>query len=123
MWLALRRSVTVLAIYTVALHTTLWGIAPAHSALPVDPLSVICHSEASAPANPTPIHGPLSSASCDHCNLCSAATPPVPLETALAIRFEPARTLRVLRPVNLARHDGIASDSKLARGPPAFALT
>ena len=121
MWLALRRSVTVLAIYTVALHTTLWGIAPAHSALPVDPLSVICQSEASAPV--PPIHGPLSSASCDHCNLCSAAKPPVPPETALTMRFEPARTLAVLRPVNLARHDGIASDPKLARGPPAFALT
>jgi hypothetical protein len=47
----LRKSVTFLAIYTIALHAILWGLA----ALPTttnafDPLTVICHSEGSAPA-------------------------------------------------------------------------
>src|SRR5262249_31242172 len=43
---------------------------------------------------------------CDHCNLCNGATPPLPPDTMLANRFEPARTLHVLRPVNVARYFG-----------------
>src|SRR5262245_50569103 len=121
MWQALRRSATVLTIYTVALHTALWGIAPRYSALPVEPLSIICHSEASGPSHPAPIDGPLPSGPCDHCKLCSAVTPPVPPETVLVTCFRPAQTSQVLRPVDVVRHDAVAANPKLARGPPVFA--
>src|SRR5262249_27010871 len=121
MWLALRRSVTALAIYTIAVHSVLWGIETGHSAPAIDPFSVICHSETSAPANPAPFHqGPLSPAVCDHCTLCSAATSLVPPETFIA-RLEPLRTFKVLRPVDVVRHDAATVDAKLARGPPVFA--
>src|SRR5262245_49001278 len=120
MWLALRRSVTVLATYTIAVHTALWGIETGHSAPAIDPFSVVCHSETSAPANPAPLHGPVSPAPCDHCTLCSAATPLIPPETFIA-RLEPLRTFNVLRPVDVVRHDAGVVDAKLARGPPVFA--
>jgi len=108
------------AIFTVALHAALWGIAPRFSALPVDPFSVICHSEASAPGNAAPIQGPLPSAPCDHCILCSAVTPPVPPEMIHVTWFKAAQTFQVLRPFNIARHASVAADPKLARGPPAI---
>ena len=120
MWLVLRRTVTVLAIYTIALHNALWSVVPAHSALPLDPFSVICHSEASASANPAPVHGPLSPASCDHCKLCSAVTPPLPPETFVT-RLEPLRTFQVLKLVDVVRRDAAVAHPKLARGPPVFA--
>lgn len=119
MWLALRRSVTVLAIYMIAVHTALWGIGTGHAVPVIDPFSVICHSETSAPANPAPFHDPLSPAVCDHCTLCSAATPLIPPETLIA-RLELLRTFKVLRPVHFVRHDA-AVVAKLARGPPVFA--
>jgi hypothetical protein len=111
-----------LAIFAIALHTLLWAaIAPLIAAPSVDPFSVICHSEASGPADQSPNHGPLRPANaCDHCNLCSAVAPPMPGLVLVAI-VEPTRVLQVLRPVNMLRHHAIAADPKLARGPPVFA--
>jgi hypothetical protein len=40
--------------------------------------------------------------------------------TALTARFEPVRTLGIMRPINVARRDEITADPKLARGPPAL---
>jgi len=113
----------MLAAYTIALHTVLWvAVAPFTVAPSVDPFTVICHSEASAPIDPTPTHGPFAPAhACDHCNLCSAVTLLPAPDTLPIARIEPVRTLRVLHPVNIARHDDIAADPKLARGPPVFA--
>jgi len=118
-----RRTVTMLAVYTIALHTVLWvAVAPFTVAPSVDPFTVICHSGASAPTDPAPIHGPFVPArSCDHCNLCSATTLLPAPDTLLVARVEPVRTLRVLHPANIARHHDIAADPKLARGPPVFA--
>jgi hypothetical protein len=117
-----RRTVTVLAIYTIALHTVLWAaVAPFTAAPPVDPLTVVCHSEASAPADPAP-HGPISPAhACDHCNLCSAAAVPLAPNMSVVGRIEPVRTLSILHPANASRRDDVAVDPKLARGPPAIA--
>lgn len=118
-----RQYLSVVAIIAIALHTVLWAaIAPSSAAPAVDPFTVICPSESSAPAEQAPAHGPLAPAhACDHCNLCSASTPPPAPDVALAVRFEPVRTLRVLQPVNVARHDEVTADPKLARGPPTFA--
>jgi len=100
----------------------LWAaVAPPIAVASVDPFTVICHSEATGPADQIPNHGPLTPAhACDHCNLCSAVAPPMP-STALAANVEPAPILRVLRPVDMTRHRAIAADPKLARGPPVFA--
>ena len=118
-----RQFLSVVAAIAVVMHTVLWAaVAPLAASSAVDPFTVICHSETSAPAEQAPDHGPLTPAhACDHCNLCSAAAPPLAPDTALAARFEPVRTLQVLHPTNIARHDDVAADPKLARGPPAFA--
>jgi len=117
-----RPIVTLLAIWVIGLHTVLWAaFAPIVTAAVVDPFTVICHSEASGPASQTPDHGtPAPAHACDHCNLCNTAAPPAP-HSVLAAHVRPARTLQVLHPVNVARHDDIAADPKLARGPPAVA--
>src|SRR5262249_6890138 len=119
----LRRSVGMLAVYVTALHAGLYAaVAPFIVSQVVDPFSIICHSEASTPADQTPAQSPLApTQACDRCNLCGVVTPPLPPDAILADRFEPVRTLQVLRPVNFARHDDIAADPKLARGPPVFA--
>ena len=116
-----RRTVTMLAVSTIALHTVLWvAVAPFTSAPSVDPFTVICHSEAST--DPAPVQLPFAPAhACDHCNLCGAVTLLPAPGTLLVARFEPVRTLRVLHPANIARHDDIAAGPKLARGPPVFA--
>jgi hypothetical protein len=118
-----RHFLSAAAAIAIALHTVLWAaLAPLAANAAVDPFTVICHSQTSAPAEQTPGPGPLLPAhACDHCNLCSAATPPLTPDTTLAARFEPVRTLQVLRPVEFARHDDIAADPKRARGPPVFA--
>ena len=102
-----RYFLSLLAAIAVVMHTTLWAaLAPLAASPIVDPFTIICHSETSAPAEQAPAPGPLTPAhACDHCNLCSAGTPPLAPDTVLAARFEPVRTLQVLRPINIARHD------------------
>ena len=39
-----RRSISWVAIYAIALHAILWGVAPMAAAPASDPFSVICHS-------------------------------------------------------------------------------
>ena len=123
MRLLLRQSVTFLAIYTIALHAILWGLAALPTATNAfDPLTVICHSEASAPAQQAPDRSPLAPAHiCDQCNVCNGVALAVVPNTALMARFEPVRTLQVLHAITVARRNEIATDPKLARGPPAFA--
>jgi len=117
----LRRASGWTAIYAIALHTSLWAAVAPFATPVVDPFTVICHSEASAPADQTPDNGPLLPAhACDHCNLCSAIAPPVPLNTPSA-SVAPARVLQVLRPASIAPRRDVTADPKLARGPPAFA--
>ena len=121
----LKRSVTLLAIYAVALHVILLGLAPiATNRASVDPFSVICHSVASAavagdeaPGKPDLVPGHA----CEHCNLCSAAAPPPAPDTALIGNPAPPRLLQVLRPASHAPRAGIAFRPNLARGPPLFA--
>ena len=125
MRLLLRRGVTLLAIYAVALHVILLGLAPiAANGATVDPFSVICHSAAStalpgdeAPGQPDLVPGHA----CEHCNLCSATAPPSAPDIVLIGDLAPARLLQVLRPASQAARAGIAFRPNLARGPPLFA--
>src|SRR5262245_21214523 len=123
MRLLLRQSVTFLAIYTIALHAMLWGLVVRPTTTNAfDPFTVICHSEASAPAQQAPDRSPLAPAhACDQCNLCNAVVVPAVVNTALIARFEPVQTLQVLHALTVARRDEITADPKLARGPPVFA--
>lgn len=126
MRIGLRRTVSWMAIYAVALHAILLGLASvaADTSAAVDPFSVICHNAASAgaagdeaPANPDLIPGHA----CEHCNLCSATAPPPAPDVAFNVDLRPARILHVLRPVSAAARTGVTSDPKLARGPPLTA--
>ena len=120
-----RRFLSMVAIFSIALHTVLWGaVAPLADGPAIDPFSVICHSRAPT-ASPTD-QSPASPASapthaCDHCNFCSVTTPLAALDTALASHLLPVRLLQVLRPVTVAAHSHLATTPHLARGPPAFA--
>ena len=117
-----RQVLNVTAAFAIALHTVLWAaVAPMAATAAVDPFTVICHSDASGPAEQTPDHGALVPAhACDHCNLCSAMAPPVPLNAPFTT-LAPARVLQVLRPAAIAPHRDATANPRLARGPPAFA--
>ena len=118
----IRQILGMAAAFALALQTALWGIAPMHAALPIDPLAVICHSEASNSTDPAPDGLPSAPAhACDHCNLCNASAPPLPQDTLLAGRFAPTPTFQAPYLVDTARHDDVVTHSRLARGPPAFA--
>lgn len=118
----IRQIVGTAAAFALALQTALWGIAPVGAAQPADPFAVICHSEASASADTAPDdRSPAPAHACDHCNLCSASTPPLRPDTSFVAHVGPTRTLHVLHPTNGARHDHVVVDSRLARGPPVFA--
>ena len=125
MRLVWRRGVTLLAIYAVALHVIFFGFRPinANGAV-VDPLSVICHG--ATPANTSGDQAPDNSNlipghACEHCNLCSAVAPPPSPDVALAGSLGPVRILHVLRPASAITRRGIASNPRLARGPPQIA--
>jgi hypothetical protein len=119
----LRKALSVVAIYAIALHAVLWAFAGsfANAAPGVDPFTVICHSVApdTADDSQTPaLPGHTPSQACDHCNLCSSVAPPPVPEVVLLGRMTPVRVLDVLVPAELGPHDGRAADPRLARGPP-----
>jgi len=113
-----------LAIYAIALHGILLGVAPLMAAPWVDPFSIICHSAApgAAPAEQTPA-GPASAPaqSCDHCTLCSAMAPPDALDGVVISELGPTKLLQRLRTAPAVPRDGIADNPNRARGPPSFA--
>ena len=115
-----RRSISWVAIYAIALHAILWGVAPMAAAPASDPFSVICHSEAASPAGQAPA-APAHTQACDHCNLCSAGPATAALVPVFAGQLAPARLLQILRPVSAALAGHLATTPKLARGPPPFA--
>jgi hypothetical protein len=124
MRLLVQRGMTLLAIYAVALHVILLGLASITvNGATVDPFSVICHSAGpaaagdEAPGKPDLIPGHA----CEHCNVCSAAAPPPAPDSALIGNLIPTRLLQVLRPTSHASRTGIAFRPNLARGPPSFA--
>jgi hypothetical protein len=118
-----RRLLTWIAIYAVALHAILVGLAtPALAGQPAafDPLSAICHSTADGQDDQT-TGRPAPGHACEHCNLCSIAGPPAAPDAALAGILKPARIAHVLRPASGAPIAGLVQSPKLARGPPSAA--
>lgn len=117
-----RRAMSWVAIYAIALHTILLGVTPLFAAPTTDPFSVICHSVApgAAPTEQAPT-APAPTRSCDHCTLCSAMAPPDPLDGVVIAELTPTQLLQVLRPAVAAPRDGIAYHPNRARGPPQAA--
>lgn len=118
----LRRSVTLLAIYAVALHVILLGLAPLATAnASANPFSIICH-DSNGPGGEGPAKsGFIPGHACEHCSLTSALVPPPAPDVALAGRMGPPRVLHVLRPPSTPGRVGLTSDPRLARGPPRAA--
>ena len=121
---SVRQTVSLVAIYAVALHAILFGLAPvlAAGSAAGDPFAIICHSDAQgiAPAEQAPsVPDIIPGNACDHCILCSASTPPM-LESMFAGQLSPTRLLQVLHPVSAAVRTRPAITLHLARGPPNF---
>ena len=114
-----RRAVSWAAIYAVALHAILMGVSPVTNG---ESFSVICRSDAQPLApEQAPNHSDHRPGhACEHCNLCSAAGP-LPAPDTLASILLPLRVTHVLHPAFSATRIGLASDPKLATGPPEVA--
>ena len=110
------------AIYAVAMHTLLTGIAPAFSVNQdsVDPFSVICLHDAGSGSPSSLLSGLVPGHACEHCNLCSAVAPPPSPDLIVFGNLMPSRMLHVLRPASAAPSAGIEYRPNLARGPPIF---
>jgi hypothetical protein len=122
MRMQLRRGVTWLAIYAVALHAILLGLAPiAAASAAADPLSVIClhNTDAGSPAGQQP-SDLVPGHACEHCNLCSAAAPPAAPDLIVSGNLKPARLLQAPRPASATPNSGVSYCPNLARGPPLF---
>jgi Protein of unknown function (DUF2946) len=120
-----RQIVSLVAIWAVALHALLFGVAPmlAGGSAGSDPFAIICHSDAQsvAPAEQVPDRpDSVPGQACDHCNLCSVSASPVPV-SVLAGQLAPMRLLQLLQPVSAAVRSHLAITPHLARGPPNFA--
>lgn len=115
-----RQATSWVAIYAVALHVILLGLAPiAANGASINPFAEICHS--AAPGDDAPGKPDLAPGhACEHCNLCAAAPPPEPAVLPIGALL-PTRTLAVLRPFSHAPRTGIVSSPHLARGPPTSA--
>jgi hypothetical protein len=117
-----KKALSWVAIYTVALHTLLTGIAPALASAQdnVDPFSVICLHDAGAGAPTGLPSGLMPGHACEHCNLCSAVAPPPTPDLVVFGNLMPSRLLQVLRPASAVPAAGIVYHPNLARGPPLF---
>jgi hypothetical protein len=122
---SIRQIVSLVAIYAIALHAILLGVAPvlAGGSAAGDPFAIICHGDAqgTAPAEQAP-SGPdiIPGYACDHCILCSASTPPI-LESIFAGQLSPTRLVQVLQLTSNAARSHLAITLHIARGPPIFA--
>jgi hypothetical protein len=116
------KALSWVAIYAIAIHTLLIGIAPAFAANQdtVDPFSVICLHDAGAGAPSGLPSGLVPGHACEHCNLCSAVAPPPAPDLVVFGNLMPSRLLQVLQPTSTAPGMGIVYRPNLARGPPLF---
>ena len=119
-----RQVLSVTAAFAIALHRCCGRLLRDGATAAVDPFTVICHSEASGPAEQAPDHRALVPGhACDHCTLCNAAAPPATPDATVMAQLAPAEFLLVLHPVSIALRDGIAASPHRARGPPVYRMT
>jgi hypothetical protein len=110
------------AIYAIAMHTLLTGIAPVFAADQdsADPFAVICLHDAGSGAPAGLPSGLVPGHACEHCNLCSAVAPPPAPDLVVFGNLLPTKLLQVLRPASAPPGAGVVYRPNLARGPPLF---
>ena len=122
--MVVRKSVSLLAIYLIALTTILSTFsAPQTASAAVDPFSIICHSGASdAPPGDS---GPAFPASmpnhaCDHCNLCNAApTASVTFDGFVIGHLAPSKPLRIRPHAESVARYHFGGSQRQPQGPPS----
>jgi len=119
----LRRSVTLLALYAVALHILLLGFLPPElgSFSPIDPFAIICHTVDPSGGQGKPAQGKLQylpGRAIDRCDLSSAVAPPPSPDESFRIDLQRTRLLDVLEPHSVGEHKSLVYPANLIRGPP-----
>ncbi len=113
----IRKSVSWMACFAVAMHAILFGASMQAAGAAVDPFSIICHgapvvASEQAPAGQTPTKG------CDHCSLCFVAASLGGPDAIPAGYLTPPSVLQVLMPASSAARAHFVGTPNLARGPP-----
>ncbi|MDO9411741.1 MAG: hypothetical protein Q7T81_04100 [Pseudolabrys sp.] len=115
----LRKSLSVVAIFALAMHAILFGVPMQAAAKSVDPFTVICHSGPVDPAAPEPAPASQPTKACDHCSLCFVAGTLDAPDTILVELLTPPSVLHVLVPASTAARVHFAAHPHLPRGPPS----
>jgi hypothetical protein len=120
---ACQRSVTLVALYAVALHIVLLGFLPAGFGTfsPIDPFAIICHTVGPAEHPGEPPQGSLQylpSRAIDRCDLSSAVGLPPSPEAFFKVALQPTRLLDLLRPHRALAQKSPVYPANLIRGPP-----
>ena len=118
-----RRSVTLVALYAVALHIVLLGFLPAGFGTfsPIDPFAIICHTVGPAEHPGEPPQGRLQylpGRAIDRCDLSNAVGLPPSPEEFFKVDLRRTRLLDVLRPHAASEQKSLIYPANLIRGPP-----
>jgi len=79
----IRKSATLIAIYSIALQALIWGFVPA-SHFAFDPLAVICRADSSGDHQPTPAQ---DRSDCDACLAACSGSPALVPASAVFLLF------------------------------------
>ncbi len=111
----------MLAIYAVALHVVLLGLAPISANAAVDPFSVICHSVTNVQGDEAPKSGLIPGHACEHCNSVQHGRTSAGAGCGARRNLGARARLGCPSPGIDPGTAGVTSDPKLARGPPRLA--
>jgi hypothetical protein len=113
-----RKSMSVLAIFAIAMHAILFGGPMQAAANAVDPFTIICHSGPVDPSTTDQTPNQTPTKACDHCSLCFVAASLAGPDAIVAGIMAPPAVLHVLVPNSSAASAHLAVTPHLARGPP-----
>jgi hypothetical protein len=116
----IRKSVSWVACFAIAMHAILFGASMQPAGATVDPFSIICHSGPTSASEQTPANQTPTKA-CDHCSLCFVAGALAGPDVIPAGYLTPPSVLQVLTPASSAARAHFAGEPNLARGPPQLA--
>lgn len=113
-----RKSMSLMAIFAIAMHAILFGVPMQAAATDVDPFTIICHSGAVDPSTNEQTPSQTPTKACDHCSLCFVAAALTGPDAIPAGRLTPPSVLHVLVPASSAARAHFAATPNLPRGPP-----
>jgi hypothetical protein len=113
----IRKSVSWVACFAIAMHAILFGMVMQPVGATVDPFSIICHGGPASAAEQGPA-GQTPTKACDHCSLCFVAASLAGPDAIPAGRLTPPSVLQVLTPASSAARAHFSGTPNLARGPP-----